>query len=80
MLEIDESLYGVDEVLVFFIVNIYGLIGFMNYGYIDKEKFGIFKYLNDKLIGECYIFLDDIVGVIFVVVLSRFVYCVWYIE
>lgn len=48
MLEIDESLYGVDEVLAFSIVNIYGSIGFTNYGYIDKEKPGILKRLNDK--------------------------------
>ena len=38
ILAIDESLYGVDEVLAFSIVNIYGSIGFTNYGYIDKEN------------------------------------------
>lgn len=38
ILETDESLYGVDEILSFAIVNIYGSIGFTNYGYIDKEN------------------------------------------
>lgn len=52
----------------------YGFIGFMNFGYIDKLKFGILEYLNDKLIGKVYIFFDDIVGGIVVVVLSCLVY------
>ncbi len=64
ILAIDESLYGVDEVLAFSIVNIYGSIGFTNYGYIDKEKPGILGRLNDKSTGECHTFLDDIVGAI----------------
>ncbi len=71
MLEIDESLYGVDEVLAFSIVNIYGSIGFTNYGYIDKEKPGILKRLNDKSTGECHTFLDDIVGAISAAASSR---------
>ncbi len=32
----DEGLYGVDEILALSIVNVYGSIGFTNYGYIDK--------------------------------------------
>lgn len=71
ILEIDESLYGVDEVLAFSIVNIYGSIGFTNYGYIDKEKPGILKRLNDKSTGECHTFLDDIVGAISAAASSR---------
>jgi phosphatidylglycerophosphatase A len=60
----DESLYGVDEILAFSIVNVYGSIGFTNYGYIDKLKPGILAHLNDKSTGECHTFLDDIVGAI----------------
>ena len=60
----DESLYGVDEILAFSIVNVYGSIGFTNYGYIDKVKPGILKRLNDHSTGECHTFLDDIVGAI----------------
>ncbi|WP_276730990.1 phosphatidylglycerophosphatase A [Bacillus sp. (in: firmicutes)] len=71
MLETDESLYGVDEVLAFSIVNIYGSIGFTNYGYIDKEKPGILNHLNDKSTGECHTFLDDIVGAIAAAASSR---------
>src|SRR5699024_10801458 len=43
----DEGLYGIDEVLAFAIVNIYGSIGFTNYGYVDKVKPGILEKLND---------------------------------
>lgn len=71
ILETDESLYGVDEILSFAIVNIYGSIGFTNYGYIDKEKPGILGKLNDKSTGECHTFLDDIVGAIAAAASSR---------
>jgi len=67
----DEGLYGVDETLALSIVNIYGSIGFTNYGYIDKEKPGILKYLNDKSSGKCHTFLDDIVGAIAAAASSR---------
>ena len=62
IIETDESLYGVDEILAFSIVNIYGSIGFTNYGFIDKAKPGILEKLNDKeASGKCHTFLDDIV-------------------
>ncbi|MRX73225.1 phosphatidylglycerophosphatase A [Bacillus lacus] len=67
----DEGLYGVDEILAFSIVNIYGSIGFTNYGYIDKEKPGILGFLNDKESGMCHTFLDDIVGAIAAAASSR---------
>ncbi|MDL4841932.1 phosphatidylglycerophosphatase A family protein [Aquibacillus rhizosphaerae] len=70
-IEIDESLYGVDEIIAFSIVNVYGSIGFTNYGYIDKQKPGILKKLNDKSSGECHTFLDDIVGAIAAAASSR---------
>ncbi|QTN00201.1 phosphatidylglycerophosphatase A [Sediminibacillus dalangtanensis] len=70
-IEIDESLYGVDEIIAFSIVNVYGSIGFTNYGYIDKQKPGILKKLNDKSTGECHTFLDDIVGAIAAAASSR---------
>src|SRR5699024_5257280 len=43
----DEGLYGIDEVIALSIVNVYGSIGFTSYGYIDKQKPGILKKLND---------------------------------
>jgi len=67
----DEGLYGIDETLALSIVNIYGSIGFTNYGYIDKEKPGILKYLNDKSNNKCHTFLDDIVGAIAAAASSR---------
>lgn len=67
----DESLYGVDEIIALSIVNVYGSIGFTNYGYIDKQKPGILKRLNDKSSGSVNTFLDDIVGAIAAAASSR---------
>ncbi|ENQ3080169.1 phosphatidylglycerophosphatase A [Bacillus cereus] len=67
----DEGLYGVDEVVALSIVNVYGSIGFTNFGYIDKLKPGILKYLNDKSTGKVHTFLDDIVGAIAAAASSR---------
>ncbi len=67
----DEGLYGIDEVMALSIVNVYGSIGFTNYGYIDKLKPGILKKLNDKHDGEIHTFLDDIVGAIAASAASR---------
>lgn len=67
----DEGLYGVDEIVALSIVNVYGSIGFTNYGYIDKVKPGILKKLNSKTDGENHTFLDDIVGAIAAAASSR---------
>ncbi|BBH19170.1 phosphatidylglycerophosphatase A [Paenibacillus baekrokdamisoli] len=64
MIENDEGLYGCDEILALSIVNVYGSIGFTNFGYVDKLKPGILKQLNDKESSSCHTFLDDIVGAI----------------
>lgn len=62
----DNGLYGIDEVLALAIVNVYGSIGFTNFGYVDKIKPGIIKTIDDagKEEGRCNTFLDDIVGAI----------------
>jgi phosphatidylglycerophosphatase A len=70
MIANDESLYGVDEVLSLAIVNLYGSIGFTNYGYVDKLKYGSLKKLNDKRYGV-HTFLDDLVGAIAAAASSR---------
>jgi phosphatidylglycerophosphatase A len=67
----DEGLYGIDEVIALSIVNVYGSIGFTNFGYIDKMKPGILKKLNDKSSGFVHTFLDDIVGAIAAAASSR---------
>lgn len=67
----DEGLYGIDEVMALSIVNVYGSIGFTNYGYIDKMKPGILQRLNDKNDGQIHTFLDDIVGAIAASAASR---------
>ncbi|MBU5595720.1 phosphatidylglycerophosphatase A [Amphibacillus sp. MSJ-3] len=72
----DEGLYGIDEIIALSIVNVYGSIGFTNYGYIDKEKPGILKKLNDKSSGQCHTFLDDIIGAIAAAASSRLAHSV----
>src|SRR5690625_2986316 len=67
----DEAMYGIDEVIALSIVNVYGSIGFTSYGFIDKQKPGILKYLNDHENGEVHTFLDDIVGAIAAAASSR---------
>ncbi len=64
MLKTDYSLYGIDEIMALSIVNVYGSIGFTNFGYVDKMKYGIIKKLDEegKLPDKCHTFLDDIVG------------------
>ncbi|CAH0344656.1 phosphatidylglycerophosphatase A [Bacillus sp. CECT 9360] len=80
IIEVDEGLYGVDEILALSIVNVYGSIGFTNYGYIDKQKPGILKYLNDKSTGMVHTFLDDIVGAIAAAASSRLAHRVQNVE
>ncbi|MEJ8545902.1 phosphatidylglycerophosphatase A family protein [Brevibacillus borstelensis] len=70
IIETDESLYGIDEVMALAIVNLYGSIGFTNYGYVDKLKHGKLKQLNDKSFGV-HTFLDDLVGAIAAAASSR---------
>ena len=67
----DEGLYGIDEILALSIVNVYGSIGFTNYGYIDKVKPGILKELNSHEGPRVHTFLDDIVGAIAASAASR---------
>lgn len=71
IIEEDEGLYGIDEILALAIVNVYGSIGFTNYGYIDKVKPGILKQLNDHSGDHIHTFLDDIVGAIAAAAASR---------
>ncbi|MGT2895751.1 phosphatidylglycerophosphatase A family protein [Streptococcus entericus] len=67
----DQGLYGIDEILGLSIVNLYGSIGFTNYGYLDKTKPGIIKRLDSKVGQSCHTFLDDIVCAIAASAASR---------
>lgn len=71
ILEEDEGLYGIDEIMALSIVNVYGSIGFTNYGYIDKVKPGILQKLNSHDGKNVHTFLDDIVGAIAASAASR---------
>jgi phosphatidylglycerophosphatase A len=61
ILECDEPLYGIDEVLALGIVNVYGTIGLTSFGYLDKEKIGIIRDLNNRK-DQIHVFLDDLVA------------------
>ncbi|GGI44317.1 hypothetical protein GCM10008018_06500 [Paenibacillus marchantiophytorum] len=60
ILDADEPLFGVDETLALGIVHVYGMIGLTSFGYLDKEKIGIIRALNDDR-SAVHVFLDDLV-------------------
>lgn len=72
IVESDEGLYGIDEILPLSIVNVYGSIGLTNFGYLDKEKIGIIKKLDEEKHGiHVNTFLDDIVAALAAAAASR---------
>lgn len=72
IVESDEGLYCIDEILPLSIVNLYGSIGLTNFGYLDKEKIGIIKTLDEQKHGiHVNTFLDDIVAAIAAAAASR---------
>lgn len=70
IVEDDEGLYGIDEIIPLSIVNIYGTIGLTNYGYLDKEKKGILKKLDNSN-SQINTFLDDLIAAIAAAAASR---------
>ena len=62
----DDPLYGIDEVLALAVVNIYGSIGFTNFGYLDKVKPGVVGVVDraGHAAGRCNTFLDDLIAAI----------------
>ncbi|WP_408955019.1 phosphatidylglycerophosphatase A [Natroniella sp. ANB-PHB2] len=58
----DEPLYGVDESLALAIANIYGTIGFTSFGYLDKNKIGVMKKLDNNKGEQVNTFIDDLVA------------------
>lgn len=72
MLVLDDSLYGIDEIVPLSIVNLYGSIGLTNFGYLDKAKPGVIGRLDHKQgDGKVHTFLDDLVGAIVAAACSR---------
>ncbi len=67
----DEPLYGIDEIMALSIVNIYGSIGFTNFGYLDKVKPGIIGEINQNMHAPVNTFLDDLVSAIAAAAASR---------
>ena len=62
IVETDDGLYGIDEVIPLSIVNVYGTIGLTNFGYLDKQKIGIIKALDEGKKNGVNTFLDDIIA------------------
>ncbi len=62
----DDPLYGIDEVLALSVVNIYGSIGFTNFGYLDKMKPGVVGDVDRRghQSGRCNTFLDDLIAAV----------------
>lgn len=60
----DDGLYGIDEIMSLSIVNVYGSIGFTNFGYLDKVKPGVIGKINAQKDGQVNTFLDDLVAAI----------------
>ena len=52
-------------------MNVYGTIGLTNFGYLDKEKIGIIKDLDEEKGTQCNTFLDDLVAGIAAAAASR---------
>ena len=71
IVESDEGLFGIDEIIPLSIVNLYGSIGLTNYGYLDKEKIGIIKELDEMKGGHVHTFLDDLVAAVAAASASR---------
>lgn len=71
IVETDEGLYGIDEIIPLSIVNVYGTIGLTNYGYLDKEKIGVIKELDEMKGENVNTFLDDLVAAIAAAAASR---------
>ncbi|WP_068775079.1 phosphatidylglycerophosphatase A [Paenibacillus sp. FJAT-26967] len=61
ILDADEPLYGVDETMALGIVHVYGMIGLTSFGYLDKQKSGIIRTLNDHP-QQIHVFLDDLIA------------------
>ena len=71
IVEEDEGLFGIDEIIPLSIVNVYGTIGLTNYGFLDKEKIGIIKKLDEEKGIQCNTFLDDLVAALAAATASR---------
>lgn len=62
----DEGLFGVDETIALGSVFGFGSIAVTTFGYLDKEKVGIIKELDNRMNGKdktrVHTFLDDLVA------------------
>lgn len=62
IVEMDEGLFGVDETLAIGSVFGYGSIALTTFGYLDKEKVGVIKKLDETKDHSVHTFLDDLIS------------------
>lgn len=62
IVEADEGLFGCDETLALGSVFGYGSIAVTTFGYLDKQKVGIIRNLDNKKGKKIHTFLDDLVA------------------
>ncbi|MCK7485908.1 MAG: hypothetical protein MZU97_10435 [Bacillus subtilis] len=63
----DNPLFGIDEILVLSICNLYGSIGLTNFGYVDKieaRHHRPARQARQGTTGHCHTFMDDIIGAV----------------
>ncbi|WP_088102446.1 phosphatidylglycerophosphatase A family protein [Halalkalibacter urbisdiaboli] len=61
LVESDEGLFGVDETIALGSVFGFGSIAVTTFGYLDKQKVGIIKELDERK-PQIHTFLDDLVS------------------
>ncbi|SDI27469.1 MULTISPECIES: phosphatidylglycerophosphatase A family protein [Alteribacillus] len=61
LVDTDEGLFGVDETIALGSVFGFGSIAVTTFGYLDKEKHGVIKRLDEKK-EEVHTFMDDLVA------------------
>jgi phosphatidylglycerophosphatase A len=71
IIESDEGLFGTDEMIGFGASMTYGSIAITTFGFLDKQKVGIIKKLNEKNGKHIHTFLDDLVAAIAATAASR---------
>lgn len=69
IIENDAGFWQIDEILASSLAQLFGMIAVTNYGYLDKNKFGIAKELDQS--NNITVFSDDIVSALASAVIGR---------
>lgn len=69
IIENDAGFWQIDEILASSLAQLFGMLAVTNYGYLDKNKFGIAKELDQS--NNITVFSDDIVSALASAVIGR---------